>query len=431
MSARTARAIGAALAALLLIAAAAPEGRLAQYQRLRAEAAAAIRAGDLAGAETRLEAALALYPASPGSLLRLARVEGAAGKPDEAIAHLKTYAELGMAGDLSADPALKPLTDLPGFAPVATRLRANAAAKGEPSEVIQPGGAGEIWEGVVAVDGGWLLSSVTTRTIVQATADGTLKPFFQPDAEAGGLFGMAVDRRDKALWVAEASGPGIPGAAGARRTGLLKLSLKDGRILARYPAPDDGKPHQLGDVTLAPDGTVYASDSLGAVVYRLKRGGAALEPFVAATEMASPQGMVACPGGGALVVADYTTGLHRIDLKTGADRLVGGTDAVALAGTDGLSRLPRKGGGLTLLATQNGVAPQRVLALRLSPDCRTLLDAGVLASGGTDLDDLSLGAAGGSGVVVIGSSGWAGYDGEGRPTTPTPRAARLLFIPLP
>lgn len=419
------------VAALLLTAAAAPEGRLAQYQRLRAEAGAAIKAGDLAGAEARLEAALALYPASPGTLLRLARVEGAAGKPDEAIARLRTYAELGLAGDLAEDPALKPLTLLPAFAPVAARLAANAAPKGAPFEVIQPGKAGDLLEGVVATDDGWLISSVTTRTIVQAAADGALHPFFQPDADTGGLFGMAADRRGRALWVAESSGPGIPGATGARRTGLLKLSLTDGRVLARYPAPDDGKPHQLGDVTVAPDGTVYASDSVGAVVYRLKPGGAALEGFVTSAEMASPQGMVACPGGGALVVADYATGLHRIDLKTGADTLVGGADTVALAGTDGLSPLPRKGGGVSLLATQNGVAPQRVLALRLSRDCGTLTGAEVLASGGTDLDDLSLGAAGGSGVVVIGSSGWAGYDGEGRPTAPTPRAARLLFIPLP
>lgn len=431
MSARTGRGFAAALAALFLIAAAAPEGRLAQYQRLRAEAGAAIRAGDLAGAEARLEAALALYPASPGSLLRLARVESAAGKPDEAIAHLAAYADLGMAGDLSGDPALEPLTALPAFAPVAVQLAANAAPKGEPSEVIQPGVAGDIWEGVVAVDDGWLISSVTARAIVRATGDGALTPFFRPDAGTAGLFGMAVDTRGKVLWVAESGGPGIPGTTGARRTGLLKLSLKDGRVLARYPAPDDGKPHQLGDVTLAPDGTVYASDSLGAVIYRLKRDGVALEAFVTSTEMASPQGMVVCPGGGAMVVADYTTGLHRIDLKTGAESLVGGTDTVALAGTDGLSRLPRKGGGVSLLATQNGVAPQRLLALRLSRDCRTLLADEVLASGGTDLDDLSLGAAADHGVVVIGSSGWAGYDGEGRPTTPTPRAARLLFIPLP
>ena len=431
MSARTARALGAALAALLLIAAAAPEGRLAQYQRLRAEAGVAIRAGDLAGAEARLEAALALYPASPGALLRLARVEAAAGKPDEAIAHLTTYADLGMAGGLAEDPALKPLTLLPGFAPVAARLAANAAPRGAPFEVIQPGKAGEIWEGVVAVEDGWLISSVTARTIVQATEDGSRSAFFQPDTATGGLFGMAVDRKGKALWVAESSGPGIPGSTGPRRTGLLKLSLTDGRVLARYPAPDDGRPHQLGDVTVAPDGTVWASDSVGAALYRLRPGGAALEAFVASAEMASPQGMVACPGGGALVVADYTTGLHHIDLRTGADSLVDGTDRIALAGTDGLSALPRRGGGVSLLATQNGVAPQRVLALRLGRDCRTLLAAEVLASGGTDLDDLSLGAAGRSGVVVIGSSGWAGYDGEGRPTAPTPRAASLLFIPLP
>jgi len=47
--------LGAVLAAQLLIAAAAPESRLEQYFRLRNEAAAAVKANDLVGAEARLE----------------------------------------------------------------------------------------------------------------------------------------------------------------------------------------------------------------------------------------------------------------------------------------------------------------------------------------------------------------------------------------
>ena len=112
----------ATLAALLLVAAAEPESRLEQYFRLRQEAAKAAQAGDLATAETKFEATLALYPSAPGPFILLARVEVAAGKPAEAIAHLAEYARLGLTWNVAGDPGLKALTDQPDFAPVAAWL---------------------------------------------------------------------------------------------------------------------------------------------------------------------------------------------------------------------------------------------------------------------------------------------------------------------
>lgn len=429
--------LGAVLAAQLVIAAAAPESRLEQYFRLRTEAAAAVKANDLVGAEARLEAALALYPTSPGSLIRLARVETAAGKPHEAIAHLDAYAWLGLTWDVAGDPSLKALVDRADFAPVATRLKTNADPVGAPQEIATLSPPGAVYEGVVRVDGGWILSSVAGRGLLRRTGDGQLETLLSPDAETGGLFGMAVSADGKVLWVAESRGPGIPGSSGEPRTGLLKVSLPGGRVLARYFVPEDGRKHQLGDVALGEDGTVYASDGVGAVIYRLKPGAVKLEPFVATRDMASPQGMAICPGGAAMVVADYSSGLHRIDLKTGALTPVGGLRA-ALAGTDGLFRIPhdfsmRNASPLpvALVATQNGVSPARVLFLRLSSDCDELEDLGVIAAGHPGMDDLTLGAFGGGAVVFIAASGWAGYDGDGKPVAGKAGEARLLLLPPP
>ncbi len=338
MSVRTVRTALTALTALLLVAAAEPESRLEQYFRLRQEAAKAAQAGDLATAETKFEATLALYPSAPGPFIRLARVEVAAGKPGEAIAHLAEYARLGLTWDVAGDAALKALTDQPDFAPVAAQLKANADPVGGPQEIATLGPAGAVYEGVARVDGGWILSSVAGRSLLRRTEDGQLETLLSPDTETGGLFGMAVSADGRTLWVAESRGPGIPGPSSEPRTGLLKVSLPDGRVLARVFVPVDGKKHQLGDVTVGEDGTVYASDSLGAVIYRLKPGAATLEPFVVTREMASPQGMALCPGGAAMVVADYSSGLHRIDLNTGAVTPVDGLRA-AMAGTDGLFRI--------------------------------------------------------------------------------------------
>jgi hypothetical protein len=438
MSVRTASRIGAALAALVLTAAAAPgESKLEQYFRLRQEAAKAAQAGDLATAETTFEAALALYPTAPGSFIRLARVEVAAGKPDEAIAHLAAYARLGLAWDIAGDPVLKALVDRTDFATVAARLKANADPVGAPQEIATLGPAGAVYEGIARVDGGWVLSSVAGRSLLRRGEDGQLGTLLSPDDETGGLFGMAVSADGKVLWVAESRGRGIPGSAGEPRTGLLKVSLPGGRVLARYFVPDDGKRHQLGDVTIGEDGAVYASDSVGAVIYRLKPGELKLEPFVVTREMASPQGMAICPGGAAMVVADYSSGLHRIDLKTGALTPVGGMRA-AMAGTDGLFRIQHDFGmpnasplPVALVATQNGITPARVVMLRLSPDCDELEDLTVLASGHPGMGDLTLGAFGEGAVIFIAGSGWAGYDGDGKAVAGEPREARLLLLPPP
>lgn len=437
MSARTGKVFGAALVgALFLTAAAEPESRLEQYFRLRGEAAKAAQAGDLSGAETKYEEALTLYPTAPGSFIRLARIEVAAGKPLEAIVHLGEYARLGLFWDVAGDPVLKALVDRADSAPVAAQLKANAEPVGAPQAIATLGMGGEVFEGIVRADGGWILSSVAGRSLVRRFEDGHIETLFEPNEETGGLFGMAVSPDGKVLWVAESRGAGIPGSTGEPRTGLLKVSLPGGRVLARFFVADDRKKHQLGDLVVDTDGTVYASDGVGAVIYRLKPGGLKLEPFVVTHDMASPQGMAICPGG-AMVVADYSTGLHRIVLKTGELTPVGGMRA-ALAGTDGLFRIAHDFGmrnasplPVALVATQNGVTPARVVMLRLSPDCDELEDLTVLASGHPGMDDLTLGAFGEGAVVFIAGSGWAGYDGEGKPVAGKAGQASLLLLPPP
>jgi hypothetical protein len=122
--------------------------------------------------------------------------------------------------------------------------------------------------------------------------------------------------------------------------------------------------------------------------------------------------------GRALIVADYGSGLHRIDLATGDDELLAEPEDVTLTGIDGMAA-----DGADLIVTQNGFAPQRVLRLNLSPDghavrsVRVLLSNPALAAGAPDL---ALGAVAGTGAdrayIFVARSGWAEVGAKGMMT---------------
>jgi hypothetical protein len=400
------------------------ESDLQAFNRLRQAAADSLASGDVAGAEQQLEAALVPYPRSPGTLLRLARTEALAGKAGEAIAHLSDYADLGLTWDLAGDAAFRKLADHPGSAPLRARIEDNGRPVGAaslsgllaPSEGVIEGLA---WDGRA-----WLVSGVTSRTLYRLGQKG-LEPMTRPDAETGALFGIVADPVVGRVWAAEAWGVQVPGSSGPTRTGIVAFSLKTGQVLARHPAPDDGVARQLGDVALSPAGVLYAADSRGAALYRLPSMGGALQKVAQFDDLGSPQGMAFCSEV-RMILADYSTGLHAIDLRTGRSERLEGVKA-ALAGVDGLGRLYQEPDGALILAmTQNGVSPERVLKVRIDPTCRRLEAVTVMAAG-PDLQDMTLLASRNDRLFVISASGWS-LDPEAPPRDrPSPRLMSLAL----
>jgi hypothetical protein len=281
-----------------------------------------------------------------------------------------------------------------------------------------------IAEGVaVTPKGAILVSGVEGRTILKLTPKGA-EPWLKGGAQ-GGLFGMASDPKRDRLWVAETGGGKVPGGTGPIVTGVLEVRLSDGRTLARHAAPADGKDHWIGDVALAADGTVYASDSVGGLVYRLKPGGGDLQ-VLSDTKLKSPQGLVPTSDGKGLILADYASGLHMIDLATGAvgpAMPAGGKD---LRGIDGLKRH-----GADLIATRNGTVPQVIMRLTLAPGERDVAAWDYLARGPEVLEDVSLGDVDGGRFVFVARSGWAAFDDDGKPNGKPRAQPQIVAIPLP
>jgi hypothetical protein len=175
--------------------------------------------------------------------------------------------------------------------------------------------------------------------------------------------------------------------------------------------PGKGKA-ALNDLAFAPDGAVYASDSLSGALYRLPPGAPALMRLD--VSLKSPQGMAVSGDGKSLLVADYSLGLVKLDLAGASFAPLQLPDGINVKGIDGLARLPDG----SFLASQNGLSKPRILRLSLSPDWSQVLSLDVIAADDSAVADPSLVMADPSGAYVVGVSQWASFGNGPTPTHP-------------
>jgi hypothetical protein len=263
-----------------------------------------------------------------------------------------------------------------------------------------------IAEGIArdAVTDRLFVASVATRRIV-IIHDGHERDFAQLPDDYSPL-GIALS--GDTLWVTAATLPQGSGHDGP--TALIAFDEKDGHVRHVYPVTDPGK-HILNDLTFAPDGTVYASDTMDGSIYRLAPNDQALMRLGGRALLKSAQGMAVSADGKSLLVADYSLGLVKLDLADTAIAPLQIPDGVNVKGIDGLAPLPDG----SFLASQNGLSKPRILRLSLSGDWSQLLSFDVIAADDEAVADPSLVMADASGAYVVGASQWKSF-GNG----PTP-----------
>jgi hypothetical protein len=166
------------------------------------------------------------------------------------------------------------------------------------------------------------------------------EPWIRPDAENGilSILGVLTDEPHRTLWVCSAPMPfRVPPALGT--SALLAFDLATGRIKGRYefPAPASA----CNDVTIARDGTAYATDTPNGRIFTLKPGARALALYAQDARLKGVDG-IAFAGSGALYVNNVQANtMLRIDRKP--DGSFAGLTDLALSqpvkGPDGLRLL--------------------------------------------------------------------------------------------
>ena len=197
---------------------------------------------------------------------------------------------------------MKTLATIPRLILPLLALALRGAETADPGEVAftLPGMTG-IVEGLAwrARTGEFFFGDVHNRCVwVRAPGGGVRR--FTPENEPAllGVFGLAVDEDRRAIWAAMSALPEMRGFSPAppSAAGLAEIDLATGAVRRVARVPADGRAHVLGDLSLAPDGTVWATDSRAPVLWRLAPGATALENFATSADFKSLQGVVVAPG---------------------------------------------------------------------------------------------------------------------------------------
>ena len=201
----------------------------------------------------------------------------------------------------------------------------------------------------------FFVGSVAQKKIVDANRKGEVKDFSRPEDNLDCVLGLFVDAGHEQLYAVSTNGF-LDEAQKQRRNAVVCYDLKGGRLVNRFDAPGA---NQLNDLTVAADGTIYATDSASGTLFRKKPAEKTLTSFGTGGALSGANG-ITLGADGTLYVA-ISTGIVRIDLSTGAPARLPQPDTVVTGGCDGLYWY--KG---DLVGIQNVTNPGRVIRIALA-----------------------------------------------------------------
>lgn len=373
-----------------------------------------------------LERALQLRPYSPTFMYRLAEAYAKQGQKTKAYNLLLRVQKQGLAINPDADKDFDPVRTTEVWKYIIDALKVNATPFGEGKAAITLHGAPELVESV-AYDAGrkrFLVGSVRSGEILSVDREGKIAPFASPKSTPAlrSVFALAVDEPRGFLWVGVAGVPQYlahkPAEFGT--AALLKFELATGKVLEAYPlAPAAGKPRMIGAITVAANGTVYATDAISNLVYIVQNG--KLSPLFDVPGSTSLRGLAVSPDQKFLYFVDYELGLRVADLSKSQILELTREDQ-NFGGIDGLYWYKDQ-----LLAVQNGSIPTRVIRVKLGKDRVSVEAVQPLEANKDALVMPTYGTLAGDDFYFIANSQRDIYGADGKPLPGNSPEDRVLY----
>lgn len=369
------------------------------------QAREAHKAGDYPKFYKMILEAQKLHPYHQGILYQSGIAAALNNNPEEAIRFLNKAIHIKADYDLATDE-LKSLRGLPEFEKLKTKqaelqrrivhsdtafiikdrsLHLESVAAGESKNIFY-------------------LGSIHKRKIVRVNEKGIIKDFTS-SAQDGlcSVFGIKVDRTSNVLWACSSPMAEMENFDSTATSGVYKYDIKSGKLLARF-TPDEKKEYVFGDLTLAPDGKVFISDSKNNIIFIVNESTGKLDNYFNSKEFWNLQGLTFTEDGRYLFIADYIKGLFRLDTKDRTLIQLTQQFDLSIKSIDGLTYYNH-----SLIGIQNSVYPMRVTQYLLNAASDQLVTYRVIDSAHPAFNEPTIGCLVKDTFYYVANSLWSGY----------------------
>lgn len=365
-------------------------------------------------------------PDDPTLWYYLARFQAQLGDTRASVESLEKVTQLGD-GFLPAREGFERAWSDPAFQAVRTKLEEKLSRLDYAPTAFELEDHLFIPEGIAydAPSHTFFVGSIPQHRIVRVDASTQVaQPFAGAEANLDEVLGLAMDSPRRILYAVSTSALTRAGEA-KRRNAVVAFDVDQHRMVRRYDVPEAT---QLNDVTVAPGGRVFVSDSGSGAVYELPvKTPAAARAIVAPGQLRGSNGIAVSPDAKRLYVA-HSTGLAVVDLASGNLQRVANDTRENIAAIDGLYAFQGQ-----LIGVENVTNPGRVVVITLSADgMKATRVQTLLSHHHTALYEPTTGVVTPNGFFLLAATGVGHYNAQGAIVNPDsiPRPT-VLRIPLP
>ncbi|HNC50312.1 MAG TPA: hypothetical protein PLH27_15085, partial [bacterium] len=251
----------------------------------------------------------------------------------------------------------------------------------------------------------WITGSISQRLIGVVRPDGKLDTtFFKPSKPLYSVMGMRIDSLRRRLWVTTSVMPEMSGFTDSLdgRAAVVCFDADRGHEIARFEVSGG---HIFGDLCVTASGSVFISDSKAPEIYHIDTDMKKIVKWKTMDGVWNLQGVDVTHDQQYILIADYVSGIYRLNIKTGEVIKLSFVSSSMLRGIDGLLL-----DGTAIYAIQNGTNPLRILRLSCDPEWSKIKSVEVIDNNADFLGEPTLGCVSGGSLYYIANSPWGAYD---------------------
>ena len=382
-----------------------------------------------AKAVDELETANFFRPKHPRFIYNLAVMYALNGEANECLTLLHRLADYKIFYPIEKDSDFESLFNNATFKEIVKYFYSNLEAISKSEIAFTLDQPDLLTEGIAfdSQTGNFFISSIHKRKVVEYESTGEQHDFIKEKQDGiWGVFGLKVDSKRRLLYACAATIEQSEGIDSSQlgKSGIFIYNLDNAQLVIKVLL-DNKNQHLLGDLTIDPEGNIYTTDSKANVIYKLLAGVNKLEKFYTSNDFLSLQGLTISSDGRYLFVADYSTGVHRIDITTKEKILIGSPNDLMFLGIDGLYFYKN-----SLIGIQNGINPNRVLKMNLNESMNKIKSWVILESNNLLYSEPTLGAIVNNNFYYTANSQWESFTKDGGLSVPESELQKPVILKL-